>query len=50
MKIEINKVYNRDCLDLMREMEKQGIVADWLIADPPVWNRNRKNGFYKRHN
>lgn len=24
-----------DCLDLMREMEKQGIVADWLIADPP---------------
>lgn len=35
MNIEINKVYNMDCLDLMREMEKQGIVADWLIADPP---------------
>lgn len=35
MNLEINKVYNMDCLDLMREMEKQGIVADWLIADPP---------------
>ena len=35
MNIEINKVYNMDCLDLMREMERQGIVADWLIADPP---------------
>lgn len=35
MEIEINKVYNIDCLDLMREMERQGIVADWLITDPP---------------
>lgn len=35
MELEINKVYNIDCLVLMREMEKQGIVADWLIADPP---------------
>ena len=35
MKIEINKVYNMDCIELMREMERQGIVADWLIADPP---------------
>lgn len=35
MDIKINTVYNMDCLDLMREMEKQDIVADWLIADPP---------------
>lgn len=35
MKIEIDKVYNMDCLELMQEMEKQGIIADWLIADPP---------------
>lgn len=35
MNIEINKVYNMDCIELMREMERQGIVADWLIADPP---------------
>lgn len=30
-----NVVYNCDCLELMKEMEKQGIIADWLIADPP---------------
>ena len=35
MNIEINKVYNMDCLDLMREMERGGVIADWLIADPP---------------
>ena len=35
MELEINKVYNCDCLDLMREMVKQKIKADWLIADPP---------------
>lgn len=35
MNIEFNKVYNIDCLELMREMEKQGIVVDWLITDPP---------------
>lgn len=35
MEIEFNKVYNMDCLDLMKEMVKQGIVVDWIIADPP---------------
>lgn len=30
-----NVVYNCDCIELMKEMEKQGIVADWLITDPP---------------
>lgn len=35
MKLEINKVYNCDCLELMKQMKEQGIVADWLIADPP---------------
>ena len=35
MDIKINTVYNMDCIELMREMERQGIVADWLIADPP---------------
>lgn len=35
MEIKENTVYNCDCLELMREMEKQGIVADWLITDPP---------------
>ena len=35
MEIKENTVYNCDCLKLMREMEKQGIVTDWLITDPP---------------
>lgn len=30
-----NIVYNCDCIELMREMVKQGIVVDWLITDPP---------------
>lgn len=30
-----NVVYNCDCIELMLEMKKQGIVADWLITDPP---------------
>ena len=35
MEIKENTVYNCDCLELMKSMVKQGIVADWLIADPP---------------
>ena len=35
MEIEINKVYNIDCLDLMKEMVRGGVLADWLITDPP---------------
>lgn len=35
MEIKENTVYNCDCLELMREMEKQRVVADWLITDPP---------------
>lgn len=33
--IEINKVYNIDCLELMKQMAEQGIKADWAICDPP---------------
>lgn len=33
--IEINKVYNCDCLDLMKEMIREGVKADWCITDPP---------------
>ena len=35
MEIKENTVYNCDCLELMKSMAEQGIVADWLIADPP---------------
>lgn len=30
-----NVVYNCDCLELMREMERGGVKVDWCIADPP---------------
>lgn len=30
-----NIVYNTNCLNLMREMVKQGIKVDWCIVDPP---------------
>lgn len=43
MELEINKVYNMDCLDLMREMEKQGIVADCLLTDIPYGEVNRNS-------
>lgn len=35
MKIEIDNIYNMDCLDGMRLMKEQGIKADWCITDPP---------------
>lgn len=35
MEIQLNKVYNCDCRELMREMVRQGIKADWLVTDPP---------------
>ena len=35
MNLEIDKVYNCDCLDLMREMIREGVKADWCITDPP---------------
>ena len=43
MELEINKVYNMNCLDLMREMEKQGIVADCLLTDIPYGEVNRNS-------
>ena len=33
--LEINKIYNMDCMDGMRLMKEQGIKADWIITDPP---------------
>ena len=43
--LELNKVYNMDCLDLMREMIKQEIKADTLLTDIPYGVVNaRSNG------
>lgn len=35
MQLELNKIYNMDCLDGMRLMREQGIKADCIITDPP---------------
>ena len=35
MNLEIDKVYNCDCLDLMREMIQMGVFVDCVITDPP---------------
>lgn len=45
MQLELNKVYNMDCLDLMREMVRVGVVADWLITDPPYGINIEKMSF-----
>lgn len=45
MQLGINKVYNCDCIELMQEMIKQNIKADWLIADPPYGINIDKMGY-----
>ena len=35
MKLELDKIYNMDCLDGMRFMKEQGIKVDCVITDPP---------------
>ena len=42
-KIEIDKVYNCDCMDLMRAMVEQEIKADCLLTDIPYDGVNRKS-------
>ena len=43
MNIEIDKVYNMDCLDLMREMAKERQQANLLLTDIPYNAVNRKD-------
>lgn len=48
MDLELNRVYNIDCLDLMKEMAAEGLVADTLLTDIPFNEVNRKsNGLRK---
>ena len=35
MEIQLNKVYNCDCRELMRSMVAAGKKVDWCITDPP---------------
>lgn len=43
MNIEIDKVYNMDCIDLMREMANGGQQANLLLTDIPYNAVNRKD-------
>lgn len=43
IQIKENEVYNCDCLELMREMVKQGIVVDSIITDPPYLMEYKTN-------
>lgn len=47
MEIKENSVYFCDCKELMKEMIKQGIKADWLITDPPYGIKVDKMTFTK---
>lgn len=42
--IEINKVYNMDCIDGIGAMVQQGVKVDAIITDPP-YNISRENNF-----
>lgn len=43
MTVEIDKVYNCNCLDLMRAMKEQGLKADCLLTDIPYAEVNRES-------
>lgn len=33
--MELNKVYNKDCVELLDDMIKEGVLVDCVITDPP---------------
>lgn len=43
MKLELDKIYNMDCLDGMRLMKEQGVKVDCVITDPPYLINYRTN-------
>ena len=43
-KIELNEIYNTDCIPFIDELIRQEIIVDAIITDPP-YNVSRKNNF-----
>jgi hypothetical protein len=41
MELEINKVYNVDCLELMREMIRGGGSIRLVDSRPTLWDKRR---------
>lgn len=35
MDFELNKIYNKDCLEFMDKLIEQGVIVDAIITDPP---------------
>ena len=33
--MEINKIYNLDCLELFKQMKEKNISVDAIVTDPP---------------
>lgn len=50
MELELNKVYNMDCLNLMKEMVRGGVVADTLLTDIPYGECNSRTTISFSHN
>lgn len=42
--LEINKVYNIDCIELMKDMVRGGVNSRLVDSRPALWNRLLKNG------
>ncbi|WP_081794293.1 DNA methyltransferase [Mycoplasmoides pirum] len=42
--IEVNRIYNKNCLDIINSMIKQNFIVDAIITDPP-YNVSKKNNF-----
>ena len=47
MEIKLDNVYNCDCMELMEEMRRGGVIADWLITDPPYGIKIDKTNIIK---
>lgn len=48
MKIELNNIYNMDCLDGMKLMQEQGIKVDCILTSPP-YNTARNSQNLQNH-
>ena len=41
--IEINKIYNADCIEFMGDMSKENLKVDLVLTSPP-YNTSRVTG------
>ena len=46
--MEINKIYNKNCFELMRDMQNFGVKVDCILTSPP-YNTGRNSGKMEHH-